>query len=214
MQGGLSFMGFKDLKANYIIDTATKLFLERSISEVTIKDIADEAGVGEATIYRYFQKKQNIVLASVLKLKQKVNEGYFDLSKGKTGFEKIEIFYKSYLNIFVDSPEYFRFINDFDAYVTAERDVSLGEYEKEVDSYKAEYLKAYELGLKDGSIKKNDDIETFYFSTTHALLELCKKLAVTQALLEQDKNSKKAAEIECLIKIMLVSLSACESNAR
>ena len=207
-------MGFKDLKANYIIDTATKLFLERSISEVTIKDIADEAGVGEATIYRYFQKKQNIVLASVLKLKQKVNEGYFDLSKGKTGFEKIEIFYKSYLNIFVDSPEYFRFINDFDAYVTAERDVSLGEYEKEVDSYKAEYLKAYELGLKDGSIKKNDDIETFYFSTTHALLELCKKLAVTQALLEQDKNSKKAAEIECLIKIMLVSLSACESNAR
>ena len=207
-------MGFKDLKANYIIDTATKLFLERSISEVTIKDIADEAGVGEATIYRYFQKKQNIVLASVLKLKQKVNEGYFDLSKGKTGFEKIEIFYKSYLNIFVDSPEYFRFINDFDAYVTAERDVSLGEYEKEVDSYKAEYLKAYELGLKDGSIKKNDDIETFYFSTTHALLELCKKLAVTQALLEQDKNSKKAAEIACLIKIMLVSLSACESNAR
>ena len=207
-------MGFKDLKANYIIDTATKLFLERSISEVTIKDIADEAGVGEATIYRYFQKKQNIVLASVLKLKQKVNEGYFDLSKGKTGFEKIEIFYKSYLNIFVDSPEYFRFINDFDAYVTAERDVSLGEYEKEVDSYKDEYLKAYELGLKDGSIKKNDDIETFYFSTTHALLELCKKLAVTQALLEQDKNSKKAAEIACLIKIMLVSLSACESNAR
>lgn len=207
-------MGFKDLKANYIIDIATKLFLERSVSEVTIKDIADEAGVGEATIYRYFLKKQNIVLAAVLKLKQKVNEGYFDLSKGKTGFEKIEIFYKSYLNIFVDSPEYFRFINNFDAYVTAERDVSLGEYEKEVDSYKAEYLKAYELGLKDGSIKKNDDIETFYFSTTHALLELCKKLAVTQALLEQDKNSKKAAEIECLIKIMLVSLSACESNAR
>lgn len=207
-------MGFKDLKANYIISTATKLFLERSVSEVTIKDIADEAGVGEATIYRYFQKKQNIVLASVLKLKQKVNEGYFDLSKGKTGFEKIEIFYKSYLNIFVDSPEYFRFINNFDAYVTAERDVSLGEYEKEVDSYKAEYLKAYELGLKDGSIKKNEDIETFYFSTTHALLELCKKLAVTQALLEQDKNSKKAAEIECLIKIMLVSLSSCESNTR
>lgn len=207
-------MGFKDLKANYIISTATKLFLERSVSEVTIKDIADEAGVGEATIYRYFQKKQNIVLASVLKLKQKVNEGYFDLSKGKTGFEKIEIFYKSYLNIFIDSPEYFRFINNFDAYVTAERDVSLGEYEKEVDSYKAEYLKAYELGLKDGSIKKNEDIDTFYFSTTHALLELCKKLAVTQALLEQDKNSKKAAEIECLIKIMLVSLSSCESNAR
>lgn len=206
MQVGLSKMGFKDLKANYIIDAATKLFLERSVSEVTIKDIADEAGIGEATIYRYFFKKQNIVLASVLKLEQKVNEGYFDLSKGKTGFEKVEIFYNSYFDIFNDSPEYFRFINDFDAYMTAETDVSLGEYEKEVDTFKSEFLKAYELGLEDGTIKEVVDIETFYFSTTHALLELCKKMSVSRALLEQDKNSKKAAEVECLIQIILNSL--------
>lgn len=206
MQVGLSKMGFKDLKANYIIDAATKLFLERSVSEVTIKDIADEAGIGEATIYRYFFKKQNIVLASVLKLEQKVNEGYFDLSKGKTGLEKVEIFYNSYFDIFNDSPEYFRFINDFDAYMTAETDVSLEEYEKEVDTFKSEFLKAYELGLEDGTIREVEDIETFYFSTTHALLELCKKMSVSQALLEQDKNSKKAAEVECLIQIILNSL--------
>ena len=209
MQVGLSKMSFKDLKANYIIDAATKLFLERSVSEVTIKDIAEEAEIGEATIYRYFLKKQNIVLASVMKLKQKVDDSYFDLSKGKTGFEKVEIFYKSYLDIFKDSPEYFRFINDFDAYMTAEADVSLGEYEKEVDTFKSGFLSAYEEGLKDGSIKSIPDIETFYFSTTHALLEICKKLSVSQALLEQDKSSKKAAEVECLIKIMLDSLKAC-----
>ena len=206
MQVRLSKMGFKDLKTNYIIEVATKLFLERGINEVTIKDIASEAEIGEATIYRHFIKKQNIVLAVALKLKEKVFEGYFDLSKGKTGFEKVEIFYSSYLNVFKNSPEYFYFINEFDAYMCMEESISLDEYEKEVDSFKSPFVEAYELGLKDQSIRKVDSIDTFYLATTHALLELCKKLSANRELLKQDRNSKKASEIECLIKIILDSL--------
>ena len=199
-------MGFKDLKTKYIVDVANKLFLERGVRDVTIKDIANEAEIGEATIYRHFLKKQNIVLASALSLKEKVFEGYFDLSKGKTGFEKVEIFYNSYLNIFKNSPEYFGFINEFDAYMCMEENVPMEEYEKEIDSFKEQYLDAYRLGVQDYSIKERDDIETFYFSTTHALLELCKKLSQNRDLLKQDKNDRKAAEIECLIKIILDSL--------
>lgn len=212
MEARLSFMGFKDLKTKYLVDVANKLFLERGITDVTIKDIADEAEIGEATIYRHFQKKQNIVLASALSLKEKVYEGYFDLSKGKTGFEKLEIFYKSYLSIFQRSPEYFYFINEFDAYMCMDENVSLAEYEKEVDTFKSQYFDAYEEGLKDQSIRKIDAIDTFYFATTHALLELCKKLAVKKALLTQDKHSMKEKEIACLIDIILNSLRPCESN--
>ena len=199
-------MTFKDLKANYIVDVATSLFLKQPINDVTIKDIADASNVGEATIYRYFSKKQNIVLASILKLKEKVQESYFNLSKGKTGFEKVEIFYFSYLNIFLDSPSYFYFIKEFDSYMSLELNASLDEYEKEIDQFKDKYLASYKEGLKDGSIKEVEDIETFYYSTTHSLLELCKKMAVNKDILKQDKNSKKAAEIEYLIKIILDSL--------
>ena len=53
-------MGLKDLKTQYLVDVATKLFLEKGVVDVTIKDIAQEAEIGEATIYRHFQKKQNI----------------------------------------------------------------------------------------------------------------------------------------------------------
>ena len=51
-------MGLKELKNNFIIDVAASLFLERSISSVTIKDIAERAEVGEMTVYRHFQKKK------------------------------------------------------------------------------------------------------------------------------------------------------------
>ena len=200
------------MKTKYIVDVANKLFLERGVNDVTIKDIADAAGIGEATIYRHFLKKQNIVLASALSLKEKVFEGYFDLSKGKTGFEKLEMFYNSYLDIFKTTPEYFYFINEFDAYMCMEENVSLSEYEKEIDTFKSQYFDAYEEGLKDQSVRKVDSLDSFYFATTHALLEVCKKLAVKKALLAQDKSSLKEKEISCLISIILDSLRPCSSR--
>ena len=80
-------------------------------------------------------------------------------------------------------------------------------YESAIDQYKNFYMEAYQLGLKDGSVKKQKDIEMFYFSTTHALLELCKKLAYKKAVLNQDTKIEKDSEIKCLIDIILESIN-------
>ena len=196
----------KDFKRDYILKTATELFMTRAISDVTIRDIADAAEIGEATIYRYFGTKTNIVMASALALGKEVYEEFFDLSKGKTGYEKLEIFYNSYLQIFKMSSSYFYFIKEFDAFMCTRGEVSLVEYENSIDRFKADFMEAYNLGLKDGSIKEEKQIEVFYFSTTHSLLELCKKLSMKKGVIEQDKSLKKVSEIKCLISIILASL--------
>lgn len=202
----LSQMTLQEIKENFIIDVATNLFFTRSISSVTIKDIAEEAGVGEMTIYRYFKKKQNIVLAVAMKLQKQVSS-YFDLSKGNTGFEKLSIFYNSYLKVFMSSPAHFRFINEFDAYMLDFNDnQGLDEYESSIDAYKNAYIEAYELGLKDQTIRNIDNIKLFYYTSTHSLLELCKKLSLNTELLNQDKRSVKYQEIETLINVFLTYL--------
>lgn len=199
-------MTLHDAKLNFIVEIATNLFLECSINDVSMKDIAVAAGIGEATIYRYFSKKEAIVLQCVLKLQRDVNSKYFKLDEAKTGFGKLEMFYKSYLEVFKSTPEYFNFIKEFDAYMCNQNGANLEAYEKEIDSYKHVFLDAYKLGREDNSIKEINDIEVFYFSTTHALLELCKKLSTKKALLNQDKTSKKSAEINYLVEIILNSL--------
>ena len=199
-------MSLKDVKINFLVDIATDLFMVRSIQEVTIKDIAVSAQVGEATIYRYFGKKQSLVVRSAMKLQQAVNADYFKLEKGKTGLEKIEIFYKSYLDIFTSHPEFYKFINEFDAFMGEDDSNAIDPYETVVGQYEKVYMKAYEEGLKDGSIKPQKDIKIFYFSTTHALLELCKKLSIRKAVLAQDKVLDKSAQVGCLIDITLSSL--------
>ena len=198
-------MSLKDAKINFLVDIATDLFMCRSIQEVTIKDIAISAQVGEATIYRYFGKKQALVLQAALKLQDIVSSDYFKLEDNMNGFQKLEAFYQSYLNIFDNHKDFYKFLSEFDSYMSVENSDELNPYETAIDQYKSAFMSAYEQGLKDGSVKKQSDIDLFYFSTTHAVLELCKKLAL-KAVLNQDLEIEKVSEIKCLINIILSAL--------
>lgn len=200
-------MSLKDAKLKFLVDIATDLFMCRSVQEVTIRDIAVSAQVGEATIYRYFGTKQNIVIQAAMQLQEIVSKDFFKLEEGKTGYDKLIIFYQSYFDIFAKYPNLYKFLDEFDAYISLDNADTINPYESAIDQYKTFYMQAYQLGIKDGSIKPQKDIEMFYFSTTHALLELCKKMSFRKAVLKQDKSIIKGDEIKCLIDIILQSLS-------
>jgi len=108
-------MTIKDVKKNFIIDNAIDLFLAKSIGDVTIKDIAIKANVCEATIYRYFSSKQNLVCDVAVKLENKIFEQYFNIPKTLNGFEQLSEFYNRYQKIFNEHCELFKFINEFDS---------------------------------------------------------------------------------------------------
>ena len=187
------------------MNEALGLFLERSIGEVTIHDIAVRASVGEATIYRYFSTKHNLVCAVATKLEKQIYETYFDLSLASNGFEKLTLFYRTYLKIFLSHRELFKFINEFDAFMISEGKTDCDEYSSGLDLFYALCSKAYEQGLLDGSIEVVDNFEIFYYETTHALLELCKKLSAAD-IVRQDLNTNKEEEIATLTEIILFKL--------
>lgn len=188
-------------KHDAVVDATAKLFIERSIAEVTIKDIADRIGIGEATVYRHFQNKANLVASSANHLSKMVLTKYFDLTGAKTGYEKLELFYNSYKRIFAEHNEFFKFIKELDAYLLNNPDAN-GVYEDGVDNFKALWDEAYELGQKDGTLRKLPNKDEFYYSTTHALLELCKKLSGREVI-RQDFGIDKESEISCLIAVFL-----------
>ena len=198
-------MSLKDAKVNFLVDMATDLFMSRSIQEVTIRDIAISAQVGEATIYRYFGKKQELVVQAAMKLQSIVSSGYFQLDSKMNGYQKLEAFYLSYLDIFNHHRDFYKFLSEFDSYMSVENKDVLNPYEDAIDQYKSAFMKAYEQGLKDGSVKEQANIDLFYFSTTHSILELCKKLAL-KAVLNQDLAIEKLGEVRCLIDIVLNTL--------
>ena len=198
-------MTIKDAKNNFIIDQALALFLERPINEVTVHDIAVRAGVGEATVYRYFSTKQNLVCTVAVKLERQIFETYFDLSQAADGWGKLALFYRSYLKIFSTHRELFKFINEFDAYMLSEGKTDSNEYASGLDNFKALCSDAYGQGVADGSIAPVSDWDTFYYATTHALMELCKKLSSAD-IVRQDLSANKEKEISTLTEIILHTL--------
>ena len=197
-------MSIKEAKIKFIVDTAQELFFKRGIRDVTIRDIAQEVGVGEATMYRHFSKKQNIVLAVAMSVFSSVSQDYFHQSQYKTGYDKIEAFYRSFYDIFRAHKDYFNFLAEFDLYIS-EQTTDLGAYENAIRTFFDDYSYAYNLGLKDGSLKEIDSLEVFYLATTHSILELCKKLAADAKVLKQDGKYMEK-EIEMLINIYLDSI--------
>lgn len=195
-------MTLTDAKTNFIIDQALALFLERSIGDVTVRDIALRAGVGEATIYRYFSTKHNLVCAAAAKLEKQIYETCFSQGRAANGFEKLALFYGTYLEIFSSRREYFKFIGEFDAFMISAGKTESSEYASGLDLFKALGSEAYEQGLADGSIAPVGDWETFYYATTHALLELCKKLSAA-VVVRQDLHIDREMEIKTLTEIIL-----------
>ncbi len=198
-------MTIKDVKKNFIIDNAIDLFLSKSIGDVTIKDIAIKANVGEATIYRYFSSKQNLVCDVAVKLENKIFEQYFNIPKTLNGFEQLSEFYNRYQKIFNEHCELFKFINEFDAYLLSEGKTDIGEYSSGLEQFKAVFSFAYNQGVQDGSIAAVANWEIFYYATTHAMLELCKKLSVADIVI-QDVNSHKKEEVAALVELILFKL--------
>ena len=195
-------MTITDAKTNFILDQALTLFFRRSVGEVTVRDIALCAGVGEATIYRYFSTKHNLVCAAATKLEKQIFETYFSHFAAVNGFEKLALFYRTYLNIFSSHREYFKFIGEFDAFMISEGKTDSNEYASGLDLFKALGSEAYEQGLADGSVSPVGEWETFYYATTHALLELCKKLSAAD-IVRQDLGIDRETEIETLTEIIL-----------
>lgn len=194
-------MGVQQAKMDYIVAVAADLFLREGIASVTIKDITAKVGVGEATMYRYFSTKQNLVVRAAGQMADKIHADYFDLSGAATGLDKLQAFYGNFLRIYRERPQYYRFIFEFDATIQPQ---GLEEYEDTLLPYKQGFWEAYRQGREDGTVRQIDDVDLFYFSTTHALMGLCKKLTMDSVVLKQDRYGEQ--EIETLIAIIIYSV--------
>ncbi|MBP5294685.1 MAG: TetR/AcrR family transcriptional regulator [Lachnospiraceae bacterium] len=199
-------MSIKSIKYDYIAATALTLFLEMPIHKVTIKDVADRADIGEATIYRYFGQKTNLILAAAEKLLARIESDYYSYVQSQTGAGFIKAFYEMYATILDTHPDWFRFVDEFDAYLIHEHQSSSLDYANSIDRYHSDFIRAYEQALSAGTVRPLENPHLFYYATTHALLELCKKLSLSPNIVPQDTRISGTDEIRELIRLTLDTL--------
>lgn len=90
----------REKRRELILEAATTLFSKKNFSEIGMRDIAEEAGISPASIYRYFPNRDAILLEV---LEQDINEGRLkQLQRLEQGANSIEEFAIGIVDFFFD----------------------------------------------------------------------------------------------------------------
>ena len=65
----------RETRRNLIIDAAIRLFARGSVTQVGMRDIAAEAGISAASIYRYFSDRDELFVEALLREGQVIEQG-------------------------------------------------------------------------------------------------------------------------------------------
>jgi AcrR family transcriptional regulator len=100
------------VRRSSIIDAAEKVFAEKSFSTVSIRDIAREAGISPALIYRHFPDRQHLFVEAFLQGTKRLIEQFTDLLSRNTTphLEDAADIFIAYLT---DHEHYFKMMTHF-----------------------------------------------------------------------------------------------------
>lgn len=65
----------RETRRNLIIDAAIRLFARSPVAQVGMRDIASEAGISAASIYRYFSDRDDLFVEAFLRESQVIEQG-------------------------------------------------------------------------------------------------------------------------------------------
>lgn len=98
-----------DTKQN-ILDTAFQMFVESSYDEVTITDVAEEAGVSKGAVFHHFDSKYELATFSMMNYVEKIWMPKFGEIMGIDEPEKrLERTIDYTFDFFMDNPKFVRF---------------------------------------------------------------------------------------------------------
>jgi TetR/AcrR family transcriptional regulator len=151
----------RERKINEIINIAEIKFFQKGFTKTTMNEIANELEFTKPALYRYFNSKEDLYYAVVLRgsniLEEIMNE---EVASKKTGLEKIIATGIAYCKFYKKYPHYSSMMIQARNIIPAGKEcINFHELEKHGQNYLKIMYDAIELGKKDGTIRT--EINTF-----------------------------------------------------
>ena len=205
----------KNARIERILLSAFSLFSHTGIDGIAMTDIAKNAEIGVASLYRYFETKDEIAIRTAtwawenhkkMILPILDDSGYYN----KKGIEQLEEIFDLFCKLYQNEPDFFRYIYFFDAYIVCQKigPDRLAAYQNVIESVQKIISAAIHKGLEDGSISKRyEDCEKeLYYSLMHTLFSASQKLSLSGKMLNMDKENDEIQQLKLLEKLLIAGL--------
>lgn len=200
-------------KKNLILDSAIELFCEIGIESTKMEEVAAKAGVGTATVYRYFTTKAELAIQSATLFWKNEADQYLIVFKdekydGLTGIEQVKVILEMFGKLYENSPKFLKFLQEFDSFVKNNGILPdrLKEYEKTILNLQPYFTKALVKGVEDKTVEISNSVEETYFAVTHTLLSLMQKLALNGDILDSDAQVSSQLQVNIIVNLLAKGL--------
>ena len=174
-----------EIKRNNFLKTGFRLFSEKSIETVTLTQVAEAAGYGQTTMYRYFDKKPGFVVAvATWKWEQfqeenKKRRPSVDF-EGMTAAEVFGFYLDSFLELYRNHKDLLRFNQFFNVYMLSEHIDSgtLQPYQEMIQHLRERFHIMYARAEQDHTIRTDEPEDKMFSKTLHLMLASATRYAV------------------------------------
>lgn len=207
--------GQKNARIERILLAAFSLFSHNGFDAIAMTDIAKDAEIGVASLYRYFATKDEIAIRTAIwaweNQKKMIlpildDSGYYK----KKGIDQLSEIFDLFCKLYQSVPDFFRYIYFFDAYVVCQKIDSerLLTYQEVIQSVQIIIGNAIHKGITDGSISSDfkGNEKQLYYSLMHTLFSASQKLSLSGKMLQMDEINNDVQQLRLLGKILIGGL--------
>ena len=167
-----------------LLEAGYRLFTGKTIDGVSLEMVAKEAGIGVATLYRYFGNKTDLAIAvSVWKwqeyleqIRQRTDVERQDL----TGAENFIVYLDSFLSLYRDHRDLLRYNQFFNVYLqrAGADKARMAPYEQVIAGFADLFRMIWEKGAEDGTLRTEIPWKQAFSATMHMMLAAVTRYAV------------------------------------
>lgn len=170
----------KSLRRKQIVDSAFQIFVERKIEPVSMGEIAAAAGIGRATLFRYYNSKMELVI-DVCAVKWKAYLDELDARRPLSSIGEIPALDRfiftldSYIGMYQNYKELLLYNDNFNHYVTYEgvEPEKLNDFYASLYSVNTRLDWMYEKAKEDRTFRTDIPKDEFMRTTVHTMMAAC-----------------------------------------
>ena len=187
-----------------ILDAVFCIFSEMSIDKVSMANVANKAGIGIATLYRYYRTKPELVVAVGTHVWSNFIRDYTPIRNDDkmTAVEELEFFLDSFLELYKNHKKLLCFNQFFNIYIRNEAvpKKALNSYNEMVDKLAIRFHRIYVKGENDKTLCTEMSEKAIFLSIVHLMLAAVTRYAIG---LVYEKDSESYKEL-ILLKNMIM----------